>query len=112
MVNPIIITNSETNDEYTLEFSRESVMFAENHGFTIEDFGEKLMTRIPQLFYFAFRMHHPRMTQAMTDKILFEDLGGVTEGLSERLVELYNAPYETLINSEGTPKNSKVTVKL
>lgn len=112
MVNPIIITNNETNDEYTLEFSRESVTFAENHGFTMDDFDEKLMTRVPQLFYYAFRMHHPRMTQAMTDKILFEDLGGISKEVSGRLVELYSAPYETLINTEGTPKNSKVTVRL
>ena len=112
MVNPIIITNEETNEEFTLEFNRDSVKYAEEHGFTREDVGTKLMTRVPQLFYFAFRMHHPRMTQAQTDKILFDDLGGMSETLANRLIDLFQAPYETLLCEEDTPKNPKVSVKL
>ena len=35
-VNPIIIRNEDTGDEYTLEFNRESIRFAEQRGFDIE----------------------------------------------------------------------------
>lgn len=110
-VKPIILTY-EDGTEYTLEFNRESVIYAENHGFDRDDVVQKLMTRIPELFFYAFRMHHPTIKRERTDSILFDDLGGITDKVSERLIELYNAPYETLINDTGKPKNAKMTVRL
>ena len=69
------------------------------------------MTMLPELFYYAFLMHHPEVSREEADKMLFEDLGGLTPSQIERLVSLYNMPYETLVKDDGKkPKNSKLTV--
>lgn len=101
----------EDGTEYILEFNRESVSYAEVHGFSREDAANRLMTMLPELFYYSFRMHHPNIDRDETDRILFKDLEGLTPNQIERLVTLYNAPYETLVKEEGEkPKNSKMTV--
>ena len=111
MVKPIILKNKDT--EYTLEFSRESVKFAEMRGFKYEEVSDYPMTKIPELFFYAFRMHHPNVARNQTDKILFEELGGVPEGLVDRLVELYLQPFNALIPEEGNErKNSKWSVEM
>ena len=104
--------NLSDDEKYTLQFSRESAAALEQDGFKREDIGDMPMTRIPQIFYFAFKMHHPNITKEKTDAILFEDLGGLTNDQIERLASLYAAAYSTLINENGTPKNSRVTVSL
>ena len=113
-VKPIIITDNETQDEYTLEFNRESVRFAESRGFNIDDLPKYPMTKIPEIFFYAFRMHHKTISREKTDKILFEKLGGIPDGMLERLAELYAAPFEALaILDEGEEgKNSKVTIQM
>lgn len=109
-VNPIILT-MEDGTEYTLEFSRKSIEFAEKRGFKMDELSDYLMTRVPELFYYSFRMHHPMMTKKQTDEILFDKLGGMSEEMLTRLGELYAQGYESLINSEET-KNSKVTITM
>ena len=113
-VKPIIIHDAENEIDYTLEFNRESIRFAESRGFDIDDVGKYPMTKIPELFYYAFRMHHKNVSREKTDRILFEDLGGLPEGAAERLGALYAAPFEALSNKndEKKPKNSKVTVEM
>ena len=110
-VNPIIIRNEDTGDEYTLEFNRESIRFAEQRGFDIADVGKFPMTKLPELFFYAFRMHHRNVSREKTDRILFDDLGGMPDGLAERLGALYSAPFEALSNDNGKAKNSKMTVE-
>ena len=111
MAKAIILKNKDT--EYTLEFNRESVKFAELHGFKVDDIANYPMIKIPELFFYAFRMHHKNIAREKTDKIL-EELGGLPEGFLERLAELYTAPYEFLtVVAEGEErKNSKWTVEL
>lgn len=110
-VNPIIIRNEDTGDEYTLEFNRESIRFAEQRGFDIADVGKFPMTKLPELFFYAFRMHHRNVSREKTDRILFDDLGGMPDGMAERLGALYSAPFEALSNDNGKAKNSKMTVE-
>lgn len=112
MVKPIII-KSDT-EEFTLEFNRESIKFAEMRGFKIDEVSSFPMTKVPELFFYAFRMHHKNISREKTDKLLFEELGGIPEGLIERLGELYAQPFEALnIVEEGEErKNSKWTVEL
>lgn len=113
-VKPIIIHDAENEIDYTLEFNRESVRFAEQRGFDIDDVSKYPMTKIPELFFYAFRMHHKNISREKTDRILFDDLGGLPEGAAERLGALYAAPFEALSNkdSDGKGKNSKMTVEL
>lgn len=109
-VKPIIL-HMEDGKEYTLEFNRESVRFAESRGFNIDDVGRYPMTTIPNLWFFSFRMHHKNIARDKTDAIL-EEMGGLTDEILERLGELYAVPFETLLPSDDEPKNSKVTVEL
>lgn len=98
--------------EYTLEFNRKTAAYAEQNGFSRGSAADKLMTMLPELFYFAFRMHHPNVKREEAEKILFEDLGGLTTAQIERLVDLFNAPYTTLVKEDGESKNSKLTVNI
>ena len=112
-VKPIIIHDEEAGMDYTLEFNRESVRFAEARGFDIDDVGKYPMTKLPELFYYAFRMHHKNISREKTDKIIDEDWGGIAgipDGVLERLGMLYAAPFGTLKDKED--KNPpKVTVQ-
>lgn len=112
-VKPIIIRDEENGTEYTLEFNRESIRFAEARGFDIDDVGKYPMTKIPELFFYAFRMHHKNISREKTDRILFDDLGGLPEGAAERLGALYSAPFEALNGkADGKKGNPKMTVEL
>lgn len=112
-IKPIEIRNTETNDVFTLEFTRDSVRFAEARGFDIQAFteGKAPLTGTSDLFFYAFRAHHPKMSKAETDKMLFEDMGGMPDGMVARLIELYSEPFNVLVDNEGDErKNSKLTV--
>ena len=111
-VKPIIIHDTENGIDYTLEFNRESVRFAEQRGFDIEDVGRYPMTKIPELFFYSFRMHHKNVSREKTDRILFDELGGMPDGMAERLGALYAAPFEALSNGDKEGKNRKMTVEM
>lgn len=110
-VKPIILKN-DIGDIYVLEFNRNSIRFAETHGFKVQVLEQGIsLSGIEDLFYYAFRMHHPTMTQANSNRILYEELGGLRDGMLERLIDLYLAPFNTLVNDDAE-KNSKMTVEL
>jgi len=112
-IRPLILHDTETGMDYTLEFNRESVMFAEQRGFKIDDVGDYPMSKTYELFYYAFRMHHRNISREKTDKIINEDwggIGGIPDGVLERLGLLYSVPFGTLTDKED--KNPpKVTVE-
>lgn len=110
-INPIIITNNDTGEKYTLEFTRETVKFAERHGFDFDNIDRYPMTTVPELFYYAFRAHHKSVTKDNADKILFEDLGGISNAMVKRLGQLYTKPFEELTCEDGETKNAKMTVE-
>lgn len=112
VVKPITLSDDRGN-VYVLEFNRSAIKFAEARGFKVQALEDGVsMSGIEDLFFYAFRMHQPEKSKADTDKILYEELGGLREGMLERLVELYLAPFNTLITSEDSVKNSKMTVEL
>ena len=107
-VKPIYVTDTESGMEYTLEFNRESVAFAERRGFEINDVARFPMTKVPELWFYAFRMHHKNFSRERTDKLL-EGVGGFSEELLTRLGELYSAPFEAMSSGDENPT---VTVRL
>lgn len=109
-VKPIKVIDNDTGMTYTLEFNRESIKFAEARNFDIAELSKKPMSMIPDLWFYAFRMHHKQVAREKTDKLL-DGLGGIPTGLLERLVELYAVPYETLLKGDDNSKNSKVVVE-
>lgn len=113
-IKPLTLTDNETGEKYVLEFSRESVKFAEARGFTIEDSVKFPQTKIPDLFYFAFRKNHKSVSRERTDRMLYDDLQGLSTAALERLLMLYQEPQNALIRTDedGEPKNARVTVEL
>ena len=112
IVKPIILRIPERNEEYTLEFNRESVKFAESRGFVIDDVGKWVMTGLEDLFWYSFRMHHMSVSREKAVRILYDDMKGFPDGMVERLGKLYGVPMKTLQQSEADAKNCKVTVEM
>ena len=110
---PMVITDPDEGREYTLEYSRKSVVKAENAGLDVNQLESKSMTMIPLLFWGAFQMHHPNMKQETTDKILFEGLHGLNDQELEYLANLYAEPFKALISDAGeeevNPRKMTVT---
>jgi len=111
-VNPIVLRFDDRNETYTLEFDRDAIRFAEGRGFDIDDVGKQPMTKLPELFWYAFRMHHKSVSKEKAERILFDDLGGMPKGMAERLGELYAQPHRALQNETDKPKNPNLTVEM
>ena len=110
MAEPIRFKTSD-DKEYVLEFSRKTVSEAEDSGFNLDELTLKPMTRISELFYYSFKMHQPWITKREADRILTEEFGGLKEDELVRLAELYSAPFETMVFTEGDEKNvRRVTI--
>lgn len=115
---PIRITDNvgiikNTGDVYVLDFSRESVVFAENRGFKVDEIDVFPATRIPELFYYAFRKNHRSVSREKVDKFR-EKWGGVPESVLKRLGQLY--AQATMANNvqldEDAEKNETATVEM
>lgn len=119
-INPIKIKIEEDDIVYTLEFSRETVIFTNNQGFVRSQFYDRFEEMLPILFYGAFRMHHKKVSRNETDRILNEVLRGLKEDELSRLFELYLAPRNALIrddddeedDNDENSKNGRATVIL
>lgn len=108
-VKPIIIRDNEKKKEYTLEFNRDSVRFAEGRGFKLDDVDQYTMTKVPEFFWYAFRMHHKSVSLGQAEDIL-KQIGGMNEQIAKRLVELWVQTYDSLGNEET--KNPEMSVEL
>ena len=111
-IRPITITDTETGNVYTLEFNAESVKFAENRGFDIDDVPKYPVSKVPELFYYAFRMHHKVLPKDKVDKI-YESILPFPEGMLARMQQLYLAPLKSMFTSDGESerKNTRMTVQ-
>lgn len=108
---PIVITDNKTGEEYVLEFNAESVKFAENRNFNMDEIVEKPMTKIPELFFYAFRMHHKFLGKDKIDKI-YDKLCPLPEGFVARLKDLYYVPITKMFEVSSGSKNEEMTVKM
>lgn len=97
--------------QYTLEFNRRTVLKLEKalraEGINLVEMTEnenvnplELVSIVDTVFTYAFKMHHPNVTQDVID-IIFEKLGN-KEQLSGVLFEIMTAPINALAdNKEG-----------
>ena len=90
--------------EYTLSFTRDTVIATENRGFNISTFADKPITSLTLLWRGAFLAHHGSLTIAEIDE-LFTKID--KDGLLDALIDLYKAPVESLFDEE----NSKNAIK-
>lgn len=112
-VNPIRLTDNETGNVYELDFDRASIDFAERRGFKIREVQDYPVSLVPEMFYYAFRKNHKNVSRQKTDAI-FDELGGLTPAMLDRLIALYNqgALSHIIRDDEGEVKNSRMTVEL
>lgn len=106
-----IIKNPE--DVYELDFSRESIAFAESRGFKLENVADFPVTNIANLFYFSFRKNHRNVSREKTDKFI-DAWSGVPEKVLKRLIDLYNqaATANNIQTDEDAEKNETATVEM
>ena len=117
-VPPIKIKDDRDGKEYELDFSRESIVFAESRGFEIDNVLKYPVTYFPEIFFLAFRKNYGpgkgNISRTKTDE-LYERLGGMAPAFLERLINLYNQAalsnnaVETI---EEMGKNGGLTVEL
>lgn len=112
-VAPIRLTVTSTGKVYELDFSRESVKFAESRGFEMDHLTRFPSTKIPEFFYFALRKNHKNLSRTQADDI-FDEIGGVTGKVLERMISLYNqaALVHVIATDEDYEKNARVTVEM
>lgn len=82
-------------ENYVLEYDRESVEHMINRGLTRDEIVNNPFS-YADLFYGAFRKHHPSVAKKTTDKI-WEEISG-KEQLVSALIEMYAAPINALIS--------------
>ena len=111
---PARLTDYQTGQVYELDFSRESVVFAERNKFNLEDAIEYPVTGMSDLFYYSFRKNHRNVSREKTDKMIARWGGGVPEKLVKRLIQLYQqAQASNAIQvDEDAEKNSGLTLEL
>lgn len=111
---PVRITDNDTGKVYELDFSRESVRFVEQQGYKIEETFDLPNVNIPKLFYYALRKNHRNVSLQQADA-LRDKMGGLTEKVALRLVDLYRqatVANNVIQDEEDLEKNSHVTVEL
>lgn len=89
--------------DYTLEFTRRTVMEMEKKGFIASNITDKPMTMLPALFAGAFLAHHRWVKEDVINDI-YSKLTN-KEDLIGKLAEMYNEPIMALVeepeNIEG-----------
>ncbi len=114
-IDPMVIRDEKSGRAYTLDFSRETVRFAENRGFKVGEVTDFLVSKVPELFFYAFRKHHKNMARSQTDELL-DRLGGLGSKEIERLAQLYTQTYKSVLveddDENETRKNAKLVVEL
>lgn len=84
--------------DYTLEFTRKTVIETENMGFNAQYIDTKPITSLSILFRGAFLAHHRDTRVSEIDKI-FESF--TKEGLLEALANLYYEPIKVLMENDS-----------
>lgn len=107
------ITDRESGVVYELDYNRDAIRLAERNGFKLDDVMEYPNTKIPELFFYAFRAHHKALARDKTDALL-EKMGGVSGKLLQRLINLYNQAgiAHVIVDEDELEKNELVTVEL
>ncbi len=93
-------------ENYTLEFTRKTVIATERMGFSYNRIDDQPVGMAEILWKGAFLVHHDTLTigevEALFDKVK-------KEGLRDALIDLYRAPIESLF--EEDKENSKNVVE-
>lgn len=113
-VKPVRMTDEMNGAVYELDFSRESIVFAERNKFKLEDALDYPTVGLRDLFYYSFRKNHRNVAREKTDKMFDRWGGGIPESLAKRLIQLYQQAqaFNTIRPDEEAEKNSGLTLEL
>lgn len=113
-INPARIIDDQNGRTYELDFSRESIVFAERNHFKLEDALEYPVTGMRDLFFYSFRKNHRNVARDKTDKLIERWGGGIPEALVKRLIQLYQQAQASnaIMVDEDAEKNSGLTLEL
>ena len=113
-VQPVRMTDEQTGQVYELDFSRESIIFAERNKFKLDEALEFPVTGLRDLFYFSFRKNHRNVARDKTDKLFERWGGGLPEKLIKRLAQLYQQAQSSnaILVDEETEKNAGLTLEM
>lgn len=108
-ITPAFVIDADSGQRFELDFSRDSIRFAEQHGFKIQEVTDFPLTGAYDLFFYSFRKNHRNIPREKTDKLL-EHWDTMPEKLLKRLILLYQ---QALLSSgiglgEDSEKNAKV----
>lgn len=93
----------EGND-YTLEFTRNTIRTMESQGFTLSQVSDKPISVLPALFRGAFLAHHKFIKAEVVDKIFAKMTD--REKLFETLADMYNEPIVALMNEPAADEGN------
>lgn len=93
--------------EYTLSFTRETVIATENKGFNVGEINSKPIKSLTLLWRGAFLAHHSTLTIEEVDSI-FDKID--KNGLLDALLDIYKAPVESLFDEVDEKNVVKWTV--
>ena len=113
-VKPVRMTDETNGAVYELDFSRESIVFAEQNNFKLEYALDYPTVGLTNLFYYSFRKNHRNVAREKTDKMFDRWGGGIPESLAKRLIQLYQQAqaFNTIRPDEEAEKNSGLTLEL
>lgn len=93
--------------EYKLSFTRETIIATENMGFSAQDIVTKPIGSLTKLWRGAFLAHHDSLTIAEVDALLTRVK---KNKLLDALLELYNAPIESLFDEDNSKNAVEWTI--
>lgn len=90
-----ITLKDENGKEYTLEYSKNSIMHMERQGFNMDEFDAKPVLMATMLVQGAFIKNHSNVKYDKIEKI-YKSLSN-KEGFLKKLVEMYNEQADELV---------------
>lgn len=109
MATTITVTYKDNN--YTLEYTRNSVKQMEQQGFVLDQISEKPMSMIPLLVHGAFMRNHKGIKRALVDEIyehITDKIGDGENGFIHTLLEMYAETVNTLTDGSADEGNAAV----
>jgi hypothetical protein len=109
------ITVSYQNNDYVLEYSRNSVKQMEQQGFVLDKLSEQPMTMIPMLVYGAFTKNNKGIKRSLVDEIyehITDKIGDGENGFIHALLEMYAETVNTLTDTETADEGNRAVWKV
>ena len=109
------ITITYKNEDYVLEYTRNSVKQMEQQGFVLDQISETPMTMIPLLVYGAFIRNNKGIKRALVDEIyehITDKIGDGENGFIQTLIEMYAETVSTLTDATSADEGNTAVWKV